>query len=151
MIWRYRPPKGWGTLAPGTLAIWLRTWNCARSRSEVSSRPSPLKVTRHTGRLDASNFSTTGGNVPGGSRRNWAMARLEMVVTAESGFVPGWKKTLMMLTPGRERDSMCSMPLPRVKKRSNLLVISCLLYTSDAADEEDSVDLGGRRIIKKKK
>eukprot|EP00658_Telonema_sp_P-2_P037643 TRINITY_DN2706_c0_g1_i10.p1 TRINITY_DN2706_c0_g1~~TRINITY_DN2706_c0_g1_i10.p1 ORF type:complete len:133 (+),score=16.20 TRINITY_DN2706_c0_g1_i10:570-968(+) len=27
----------------------------------------------------------------------------------------------------------------------------CLLYTSDAADEEDSVDLGGRRIIKKKK
>src|SRR5664280_2861402 len=28
--------------------------------------------------------------------------------------------------------------------------ITCLLYTSDAADEEDSVDLGGRRIIKKK-
>ena len=26
---------------------------------------------------------------------------------------------------------------------------TCLLYTSDAADEEDSVDLGGRRIIKK--
>src|SRR5664279_5329082 len=25
--------------------------------------------------------------------------------------------------------------------------IICLLYTSDAADEEDSVDLGGRRII----
>src|SRR5665648_1236311 len=30
-------------------------------------------------------------------------------------------------------------------------VCYCLLYTSDAADEEDSVDLGGRRIIKKKK
>src|SRR5664280_2620924 len=29
-------------------------------------------------------------------------------------------------------------------------VSGCLLYTSDAADEEDSVDLGGRRIIKKK-
>ena len=28
--------------------------------------------------------------------------------------------------------------------------MTCLLYTSDAADEEDSVDLGGRRIIKKK-
>ena len=27
----------------------------------------------------------------------------------------------------------------------------CLLYTSDAADEEDSVDLGCRPIIKKKK
>ena len=27
----------------------------------------------------------------------------------------------------------------------------CLLYTSDAADERSSVDLGGSRIIKKKK
>ncbi|GAB5828414.1 hypothetical protein JMUB7533_27000 [Staphylococcus aureus] len=26
---------------------------------------------------------------------------------------------------------------------------TCLLYTSDAADEARSVDLGGRRIIKK--
>ena len=30
------------------------------------------------------------------------------------------------------------------------LINSCLLYTSDAADERSSVDLGGRRIIKKK-
>ena len=30
------------------------------------------------------------------------------------------------------------------------LVNGCLLYTSDAADERSSVDLGGRRIIKKK-
>ena len=30
-------------------------------------------------------------------------------------------------------------------------IIICLLYTSDAADERSSVDLGGRRIIKKKK
>ena len=29
--------------------------------------------------------------------------------------------------------------------------VVCLLYTSDAADERSSVDLGGRRIIKKKK
>ena len=28
---------------------------------------------------------------------------------------------------------------------------TCLLYTSDAADERSSVDLGGRRIIQKKK
>ena len=30
-------------------------------------------------------------------------------------------------------------------------LMTCLLYTSDAADERSSVDLGGRRIIKKKK
>eukprot|EP00658_Telonema_sp_P-2_P055871 TRINITY_DN443_c0_g1_i20.p4 TRINITY_DN443_c0_g1~~TRINITY_DN443_c0_g1_i20.p4 ORF type:complete len:107 (+),score=15.92 TRINITY_DN443_c0_g1_i20:933-1253(+) len=32
-----------------------------------------------------------------------------------------------------------------------LCVDTCLLYTSDAADEEDSGDLGGRRMIKKKR
>ena len=32
-----------------------------------------------------------------------------------------------------------------------VVICICLLYTSDAADEEDSVDLGGSRIIKKKK
>ena len=31
------------------------------------------------------------------------------------------------------------------------LVAACLLYTSDAADDLLCVDLGGRRIIKKKK
>ena len=29
-------------------------------------------------------------------------------------------------------------------------IVICLLYTSDAAGERSSVDLGGRRIIKKK-
>eukprot|EP00658_Telonema_sp_P-2_P047792 TRINITY_DN36384_c0_g1_i2.p1 TRINITY_DN36384_c0_g1~~TRINITY_DN36384_c0_g1_i2.p1 ORF type:complete len:342 (-),score=38.25 TRINITY_DN36384_c0_g1_i2:33-1058(-) len=36
-------------------------------------------------------------------------------------------------------------------RRAAQRFVHCLLYTSDAADEEDSVDLGGRRIIKKKK
>ena len=36
------------------------------------------------------------------------------------------------------------------QKNSQADFITCLLYTSDAADEEDSVDLGVRRIIKKK-
>ena len=35
--------------------------------------------------------------------------------------------------------------------KSTVLRMICLLYTSDAADERSSVDLGGRRIIKKKK
>ena len=37
------------------------------------------------------------------------------------------------------------------KNNSCDVLINCLLYTSDAADERSSVDLGGRRIIKKKK
>src|SRR5678809_351366 len=40
----------------------------------------------------------------------------------------------------------------QVSKRFPLLacgdLLACLLYTSDAADERSSVDLGGRRIIK---
>src|SRR5664280_497726 len=35
----------------------------------------------------------------------------------------------------------------RGKAACIISVMRCLLYTSDAADEEDSVDLGGRRII----
>eukprot|EP00658_Telonema_sp_P-2_P004532 TRINITY_DN11689_c0_g1_i2.p2 TRINITY_DN11689_c0_g1~~TRINITY_DN11689_c0_g1_i2.p2 ORF type:complete len:110 (-),score=31.95 TRINITY_DN11689_c0_g1_i2:51-380(-) len=42
-------------------------------------------------------------------------------------------------------------PTALISKPSALISNACLLYTSDAADEEDSVDLGGRRIIKKKK
>ena len=37
------------------------------------------------------------------------------------------------------------------QKAGGATAASCLLYTSDAADERSSVDLGGRRIIKKKK
>src|SRR5665648_1283969 len=42
-------------------------------------------------------------------------------------------------------------PIPVDEATEMLQMCTCLLYTSDAADEEDSVDLGGRRIIKKKK
>ena len=40
-----------------------------------------------------------------------------------------------------------------VQQQTNSIewLMPCLLYTSDAADERSSVDLGGRRIIKKKK
>src|SRR5678815_5482405 len=34
-------------------------------------------------------------------------------------------------------------------RHANEVISNCLLYTSDAADERSSVDLGGRRIIKK--
>ena len=40
--------------------------------------------------------------------------------------------------------------LLRGDRRRRRLIGCCLLYTSDAADERSSVDLGGRRIIYKK-
>src|SRR5664279_6315781 len=45
---------------------------------------------------------------------------------------------------GAPRQNARAIGQPRHDSR-----YGCLLYTSDAADEEDSVDLGGRRIIKK--
>ena len=45
---------------------------------------------------------------------------------------------------------VCGIQSPE-GNRSLPVAYACLLYTSDAADERSSVDLGGRRIIKKKK
>src|SRR5665254_16001 len=44
-----------------------------------------------------------------------------------------------------------SEPLLRRRDRAGAAHHACLLYTSDAADDLTRVDLGGRRIIKKKK
>ena len=46
----------------------------------------------------------------------------------------------------KEKKAGKEKPEPEPKNYSD----GCLLYTSDAADERSSVDLGGRRIIKKK-
>ena len=51
-----------------------------------------------------------------------------------------------------QSDSWCNIH-PLLYDRFTVAVgwnSTCLLYTSDAADERSSVDLGGRRIIKKK-
>ena len=41
-------------------------------------------------------------------------------------------------------------PVTLADFKGKVLLIDCLLYTSDAADDLLCVDLGGRRIIKKK-
>ena len=55
----------------------------------------------------------------------------------------GWSIQFIVIISG-----IPSMNIEKVDL--NLLVYLCLLYTSDAADERSSVDLGGRRIINKK-
>ena len=52
--------------------------------------------------------------------------------------------SLQHLIQGKIIDGEKKEPLQSVN------ISICLLYTSDAADERSSVDLGGRRIIKKK-
>eukprot|EP00658_Telonema_sp_P-2_P000328 TRINITY_DN10117_c0_g1_i3.p1 TRINITY_DN10117_c0_g1~~TRINITY_DN10117_c0_g1_i3.p1 ORF type:complete len:156 (+),score=24.57 TRINITY_DN10117_c0_g1_i3:133-600(+) len=59
--------------------------------------------------------------------------------------------------PSRHPGYLHPSTLPAYKPRFKALRppspeydVTCLLYTSDAADEEDSVDLGGRRILKEK-
>src|SRR5664280_3328682 len=51
--------------------------------------------------------------------------------------------------PDDFRQPICEGRAPNPADRAPVLG-TVSYYTSDAADEEDSVDLGGRRIIKKK-
>ena len=54
---------------------------------------------------------------------------------------------LLIFRPGADpRNSGISAKSREIPKKTRN---TCLLYTSDAADERSSVDLGGRRIIKK--
>ena len=50
--------------------------------------------------------------------------------------------------PSQSRDSKSDILIEVVGPPED---VACLLYTSDAADDTPCVDLGGRRIIKKKK
>ena len=53
--------------------------------------------------------------------------------------------------PRRFRASIVAVASGRIWSATPMTPYSdCLLYTSDAADERSRVDLGGRRIIKKK-
>eukprot|EP00658_Telonema_sp_P-2_P009576 TRINITY_DN13574_c0_g1_i1.p1 TRINITY_DN13574_c0_g1~~TRINITY_DN13574_c0_g1_i1.p1 ORF type:complete len:225 (-),score=60.17 TRINITY_DN13574_c0_g1_i1:38-712(-) len=75
-------------------------------------------------------------NVLAGSTEEQALVQPPKQVRAATNRRDGY--AVIALTDEEEKE-LCSQ------------AEDCLLYTSDAADEEDSVDLGGRRIIKKKK
>ena len=82
-----------------------------------------------------------------------------LVITGERTFVlinPSWDEPHHVIYLNR---SMGALEIPigtyhrSISGKEGSIVLnqpkSCLLYTSDAADERSSVDLGGRRIIKK--
>src|SRR5678816_3105287 len=62
-----------------------------------------------------------------------------------------YRKNIERIKAGTFPDpiSVCGVPhgFPRIMNVPDVYEF-CLLYTSDAADERSSVDLGGRRIIK---
>ena len=96
--------------------------------------------------------------------RGWSLATVEALqetwrIAASSELLPARTVWLTMRTvfnlTGRERQNPIRAFLIahglRPEMRFDAMQMPCLLYTSDAADERSSVDLGGRRLIKKKK
>src|SRR5678815_3890052 len=63
--------------------------------------------------------------------------------------VPGPRYPCGLCLPPRHAP-FAALPHPALCAPTAVPRRTCLLYTSDAADERSSVDLGGRRIIKKK-
>src|SRR5680860_1716542 len=61
-----------------------------------------------------------------------------------------WSR-LLSRCPGGVAQSRSPWNLPPLLPEIPEPLLICLLYTSDAADDLLCVDLGGRRIIKKKK
>eukprot|EP00658_Telonema_sp_P-2_P017695 TRINITY_DN16897_c0_g1_i1.p1 TRINITY_DN16897_c0_g1~~TRINITY_DN16897_c0_g1_i1.p1 ORF type:complete len:216 (-),score=42.37 TRINITY_DN16897_c0_g1_i1:18-665(-) len=100
-------------------------------RKEAAKEPSPLNVDVRTPVVKSPIGPPL---VPSGRRQS---PQLATPTAASSPPEP-------LILAGRRRSQAPQEPVFRAQSPP------CLLYTSDAADEEDSVDLGGRRIITKK-
>src|SRR5678816_621446 len=76
--------------------------------------------------------------------RHWVVQKpFGIVLFIGEGLTPD-RVAATRLYAGGANAHLALESLPAVAMLSNY----CLLYTSDAADERSSVDLGGRRIIK---
>ena len=74
---------------------------------------------------------------------SWTVPEELAIEGIESRWIERWERDGTYRFSGdRPRSEVYSIDTPPPT--------ACLLYTSDAADERSSVDLGGRRIIKKK-
>ncbi len=74
----------------------------------------------------------------------------------EHSLVGSWKITSFVMNGNDVTEQFsdfiitCDEDGSMIISGNGTIYYCCLLYTSDAADERSSVDLGGRRIIKKK-
>ena len=83
--------------------------------------------------------------------------RVRRLIQLSSLIVPGLGRNLFSVKQAARNDvvSIFDMTNPRLETHNHALLLqelghdlySCLLYTSDAADDMQCVDLGGRRII----
>ena len=96
--------------------------------------------------------------IPGIERKSVLQGRTRAAGVAGPGLDHA-EGVLRIAVPGAQLHKAiilekCFLPVPLPKMERAQIIphqCLCLLYTSDAADERSSVDLGGRRIIKKKK
>ena len=110
-------------------------WNSCTEDDFLNSDISPKEVTEAIHRLKANTAAGPDGIIPevykhAGDKIIPFLVHLFNTVFTSCRHSEAWTEAII---------------LPLYKKGS-----ICLLYTSDAADEVDRVDLGGRRIIKKK-
>src|SRR5665648_645504 len=90
------------------------------------------------------------GNLSGAITVNYKCSTFSCLFCKPSGTIDVVFHFLFFLVGQSDRVLYFSGNSYFLRHFRNHNLITCLLYTSDAADEEDSVDLGGRRIIKKK-
>ena len=87
--------------------------------------------------------------VPGVAASGKLVAQLVAQLDTDEAFSNSLKNVpvlIAILRDGGEQIGSLFILAPQTPDKGSV----CLLYTSDAADERSSVDLGGRRIIKKK-
>src|SRR5450756_2445449 len=117
--------------------------NASHSNTGAGSRNSPRRPSLHPQGRDE--MMPASGACP--TNPISLSLRTDQCTDETSDHIPPKSEPLL---PG-SNDSHSIQNKPPQIASSGSPVASCLLYTSDAADDLLCVDLGGRRVIKKKK
>src|SRR5450756_3234383 len=97
-------------------------------------------------------LSMVGSCVRGSRQRKRALARPVLSSSGRTALLaPARSNGLLLAFLAWRHEEATLLEFAEEAITDTVLLIACLLYTSDAADDLLCVDLGGRRIIKKKK